>query len=304
MSMLPQSHFLTRRHSRHAPHRPAPRTEIALENYWAGTSTEALSKPPQVCAPQLGAAKELGVTVIPSNDFSLYDQVLDTSAMVGAVPAIYGWKGGAVRSRPISRWRAARKARRVRSAAMRITVTSRHGGRQEMTKWFDTNYHYMVPELTRTRQFRLASTKPIDEYEEAKALGYQTRPVLLGPVTYLKLAKSKAPASSRCRCSPLLPVYIEVLRELASRGAEWVQIDEPCLVLDLDSAGQRRCLSLCDRPRGAAAQDHADDLFRRTWRQSRYRAGAPRRRPAPRSRPRAGPVDGLAEPEVRVLSLG
>ena len=106
---------------------------------------------------------------------------------------------------------------------------------QEMTKWFDTNYHYMVPELAKDQKFVLASRKPIEEYEEALALGYQTRPVLVGPVTFLKLAKSKdAGFNPLSLLDRLLPVYIEVLRELVYRGAEWVQIDEPCLVLDLD----------------------------------------------------------------------
>ena len=85
-----------------------------------------------------------------------------------------------------------------------------------MTKWFDTNYHYMVPELAKDQPFTLASRKPIEEYEEAKALGYQTRPVLVGPVTFLKLAKSKdAGFDPLSLLDRLLPVYIEVLRELA-----------------------------------------------------------------------------------------
>ena len=110
----------------------------------------------------------------------------------------------------------------------------------EMTKWFDTNYHYMVPELAKDQKFTLASRKPIEEYEEAQALGYQTRPVLVGPVTFLKLAKSKdAGFNTLSLLDRLLPVYIEVLRELVYRGAEWVQIDEPCLVLDLDIVGQQ-----------------------------------------------------------------
>ena len=110
----------------------------------------------------------------------------------------------------------------------------------EMTKWFDTNYHYMVPELAKDQKFTLASRKPIEEYEEALALGYQTRPVLVGPVTFLKLAKSKdAGFNTLSLLDRLLPVYIEVLRELVYRGAEWVQIDEPCLVLDLDIVGQQ-----------------------------------------------------------------
>ena len=117
---------------------------------------------------------------------------------------------------------------------------ARHGvPAQEMTKWFDTNYHYMVPELRKDQTFALASRKPIEEYQEAKALGYQTRPMLIGPVTFLKLAKASGAAFDPLSLlDRLLPVYIEVLRELAASGAEWVQLDEPCLVLDLDTTAR------------------------------------------------------------------
>ena len=109
-----------------------------------------------------------------------------------------------------------------------------------MTKWFDTNYHYMVPELGRQQRFALSSPKPVDEYLEAKALGYQTRPVLLGPVTYLGLAKSSdADFDTLGLLEGLLPVYVDMLRRLAAAGADWVQLDEPCLVLDLDDAKRR-----------------------------------------------------------------
>ena len=104
-----------------------------------------------------------------------------------------------------------------------------------MTKWFDTNYHYMVPELQKDQTFTLASRKPIEEYQEAKALGYQTRPVLVGPVTFLKLAKCKdAGVQPAVAARPAAAGLCRSPAELAKRGAEWVQIDEPCLVLDLD----------------------------------------------------------------------
>jgi 5-methyltetrahydropteroyltriglutamate--homocysteine methyltransferase len=105
----------------------------------------------------------------------------------------------------------------------------------EMTKWFDTNYHYMVPEFAQRQAFTLASTKAIDEFLEAKALGFHTRPVLLGPLTYLKLGKSKDEKLDPLLLLPaLLPVYVEILQRLAQAGADWVQLDEPALVLDLD----------------------------------------------------------------------
>eukprot|EP01034_Spumella_vulgaris_P008175 gene8175-10398_t len=106
---------------------------------------------------------------------------------------------------------------------------------QEMTKWFDTNYHYMVPELEAGQVFRLSSTRLVDEFREAKALGYHTRPVLLGPVSYLMLAKGRG-VEPLSLLPALLPVYAEILTALADAGADWVQVDEPCLVLDLDHA--------------------------------------------------------------------
>lgn len=228
--------------------RIGPRRELklALERFWSGATDEKalIETGVGLRAANWARQKKLGVSVIPSNDFSFYDQVLDTSVMVGAIPAIYGWNSGAV---PLATYFAMARGAQgdVKGDAHDASCGHAHHGHgygvpaQEMTKWFDTNYHYMVPELSKDQQFRLASRKPIEEYEEAKALGYQTRPVLVGPVTFLKLAKRKdesrdgdfEPLSLLDR---LLPVYIEVLRELVARGAEWVQIDEPCLVLDLD----------------------------------------------------------------------
>jgi 5-methyltetrahydropteroyltriglutamate--homocysteine methyltransferase len=228
--------------------RIGPRRELkfALESFWSGASDEKslIEAGIGLRAANWARQKKLGVTVIPSNDFSFYDQVLDTSVMVGAIPDIYGWKGG-----PVSLATYFAMARGSQGDAHDESCShAHHHGRgvpaQEMTKWFDTNYHYMVPELARDQKFTFASRKPVEEYEEAKALGYQTRPVLLGPVTFLKLAKGNEtgfdPLSLLER---LLPVYIEVLRELATRGAEWIQIDEPCLVLDLDKSAQEalRC---------------------------------------------------------------
>ncbi|MCA6118057.1 5-methyltetrahydropteroyltriglutamate--homocysteine S-methyltransferase [Bradyrhizobium sp. WSM 1738] len=226
--------------------RIGPRRELkfALESFWSGASDEKalIEAGVGLRAANWARQKKLGVSVIPSNDFSFYDQVLDTAAMVGAIPEIYGWNGGPV---PLATYFA--MARGAQGKTHEAGCGHAHGHDAahgvpalEMTKWFDTNYHYMVPELTREQKFVLASRKPIEEYEEAKALGYQTRPVLLGPVTFLKLAKSKdAGFNSLSLLDRLLPVYIEVLRELASRGAGWVQIDEPCLVLDLDIVAQQ-----------------------------------------------------------------
>ena len=217
------------------PHREL---KTALENFWAGKIDEAalVTTATQLRADNWARQKARGITVIPSNDFSFYDQVLDTSVMVGAIPAIYNWKGGAV---SLATYFAMARGSQGDAEPCGHGHGHHHGHgapAQEMTKWFDTNYHYMVPEFSRDQTFALSSTKAIDEYKEAKALGYQTRPVLIGPVTYLKLGKCAGASFDRLSLLPkLLPVYIDVLNKLAEAGADWVQIDEPCLVLDLDA---------------------------------------------------------------------
>lgn len=212
----------------------------ALEQFWSGKIDQAalLDIAAQLRATSWKRQHELGVTIIPSNDFSLYDHVLDTSVMVGAIPDIYGWTSGPVSLETY--FAMARGSQADVGEHGACGHGDQHSGigvpAQEMTKWFDTNYHYMVPEFSRDQDFSLASTKVIDEYCEAKALGYQTRPVLVGPVTFLKLGKETSEGFDRLSLLPkLLPVYVEVLMRLAAEGAEWVQFDEPCLVLDADA---------------------------------------------------------------------
>jgi 5-methyltetrahydropteroyltriglutamate--homocysteine methyltransferase len=217
--------------------RIGPRRELktALESHWSGQTDEAalLEDAAALRAAAWARQHGLGVTHIPSNDFSLYDHVLDTSVMVGAIPPAYGWQGGEV---PLATYFA--MARGAQGGHDDGACAHGHGHGDvpalEMTKWFDTNYHYMVPELSEGQRFALASAKPVDEFLEAKALGYHTRPVLLGPVTWLLLGKAKQPGFDPLSLlDSLLPIYVEVLRRLAQAGADWVQIDEPALVLDL-----------------------------------------------------------------------
>ena len=232
--------------------RIGPRRELktALERYWSGRSSRAelLAAAAELRARSWARQKALGADIIPSNDFSLYDQVLDTSAMVGALPAIYGWKGGAV---DLDTYFAMARGAQG-DAHVECGAGCTHGAidvpAAEMTKWFDTNYHYLVPEFASGQAFALSSTKVIDEYLEAKAQGIDTRPVLIGPVTYLKLGKSHAEGPHRQELlRALLPLYAEVLRRLSAAGAEWVQMDEPCLVLDLT-----------DEERGLLAEAYAN----------------------------------------------
>ena len=227
--------------------RIGPRRELkkSLEDHWAGRTGEAelLRDAAALRAAAWARLKSAGIDWLPSNDFSLYDHVLDTSAMVGAIPAVYGDQGSAV---PLATYFAmARGTRGAEGSATCVGHTHDHARAHglpalEMTKWFDTNYHYMVPEFTAGQTFRLASTKPIDEFLEARSLGFATRPVLLGPVTYLLIGKSREAGTSPLTLLPgLLEVYGEVLRRLQAAGASWVQIDEPALVLDLDDDARK-----------------------------------------------------------------
>jgi 5-methyltetrahydropteroyltriglutamate--homocysteine methyltransferase len=195
----------------------------ALEGYWSGrlSSEELLADASSLKADRWRTQQAAGIDHIPSNDFSLYDHVLDAALMVGAVPARFAWSGGTPDLDLM--FAMARGTRgQVEVAAL------------DMTKWFDTNYHYLVPELASNQTFSLASRKPLDEFLEAKALGITTRPVLLGPVTFLRLSKGPVPGGSTLEfLDRLLPVYAQLLSELRQAGATWVQIDEPCLSQDL-----------------------------------------------------------------------
>ena len=208
----------------------------ALEGYWSGQISvdELLKEGRRIRLTHWQLQQAAGVDVIPSNDFSFYDHVLDTSLMVGAIPSRYS----ALDPASIDTYFA--MARGVQKDGLDIPA-------MEMTKWFDTNYHYIVPEIMPGQGFKLTSTKIIDEFTEAQAAGIYTRPVLLGPVSYLLLSKpandvipleqiGQAPQQTfpLDELTRLLPVYVEVFQRLASAGADWVQIDEPCLVLDLD----------------------------------------------------------------------
>lgn len=197
----------------------------AVEAYWSRKLDREglLQVARELRASNWRTQAELGIEHIPSNDFSLYDQMLDTTAMLGAFPARFG-----VGSRPPDLDTYFAMARGVTAESGKSIAA------MEMTKWFDTNYHYIVPELTADQEFQLSSTKAVDEFQEAKTQGILTRPLLIGPITYLLLAKCSGEVFDRLRLlERILPVYEEVLRQLHAAGAEWIQIDEPCLVFDL-----------------------------------------------------------------------
>ncbi|NQX41059.1 5-methyltetrahydropteroyltriglutamate--homocysteine methyltransferase [Pedobacter steynii] len=199
----------------------------ACEQFWAGKSTlqNLVQVGKNIRRQNWELQKEKGIDLIPSNDFSFYDQVLDLSLTVGAIPKRYHEVILNKSNTELDLYFA--MARGYQKEGLDITA-------MEMTKWFDTNYHYIVPEFTKDQQFKLFSTKLLDEYNESKRLGIQTKPVLIGPVSYLLLGKEKESGFDRIDLiKNLLPVYIEILKKLEAQQVEWVQFDEPFLSLDL-----------------------------------------------------------------------
>jgi 5-methyltetrahydropteroyltriglutamate--homocysteine methyltransferase len=224
--------------------RIGPRRELktATEAYWAGRIDQAalLDTARALRAATWDRQKAAGIEVIPSNDFSFYDQVLDTSVMLGAIPELYSGIGA---PDSLDLYFAMARGRQIKGDQPADEGCSHgHGAgsdvpAQEMTKWFDTNYHYLVPEVGPGQAFALSTSKPVDHFKEARALGHHTRPVVLGPVTWLLLAKAEG-FDTLSLLPSLLPVYAELLARLAAAGADWVQIDEPALVRALSDAAR------------------------------------------------------------------
>lgn len=200
----------------------------ACEQYWAGKiTTEELQETGRKIRRQNWIVqKEAGIDMIPSNDFSFYDQVLDMSFTVGAIPDRFQDIRLRESTNDLDLYFA--MARGYQKGDLDITA-------MEMTKWFDTNYHYIVPEFSRNQDFILNSSKIVREYKEALKIGIKTKPVLIGPVTFLLLGKEKEEGFDRLDLiEQLLPVYMDLLMELSTLQVEWVQFDEPFLALDLE----------------------------------------------------------------------
>lgn len=196
----------------------------AQESYWAGNSTqeELLNVGRELRARHWQQQQQAGVDLVPVGDFAWYDHVLTTSLLLGNVPERHQNADGSIDIDTLFRIGRGR------------APTGKPAAAAEMTKWFNTNYHYMVPEFQQGQQFKLGWTQLLDEVDEALALGHKIKPVLLGPITYLWLGKVKGEQFDRLSLlNDILPVYQQVLAELAKRGIEWVQIDEPALVLEL-----------------------------------------------------------------------
>lgn len=216
----------------------------ALEAYWRGEIDEATLQKvgKQLRAEHWQVQHKAGLDLLPVGDFAWYDQVLTHSLMFGVIPERHQPKYGIVTIDTLFAM-----ARGVTGTACGCNGAQA----QEMTKWFDTNYHYLVPEFTQDQQFKLSWQQLFEEVAEAKELGYKVKPVIIGPLTYLWLGKEKqADFNKLDLLDRLLPLYGEVLQKLAELGIEWVQIDEPILSLDLPSewkAGFERAYNLLQR---------------------------------------------------------
>lgn len=197
----------------------------ALEAYWKGDLDEASLREvgKSLRAQHWSVQHEAGLDWLPVGDFAWYDQVLTHSLMFGVIP---------------ERFKSTETPNLDTLFAVARGLSRQGTGQQAqpasaLTKWFDTNYHYLVPEFAPDQSFQLSWNQLFEEVEEAKALGHRVKPVLIGPLTYLWLGKAHGDFDKLELLEALLPVYTQILQRLADQGMEWVQLDEPILVLDL-----------------------------------------------------------------------
>ncbi|WP_428560881.1 MAG: 5-methyltetrahydropteroyltriglutamate--homocysteine S-methyltransferase [Solidesulfovibrio sp. DCME] len=204
--------------------------KFGLESYWKGTSSLDALKSLGGTLRQRHWQEQLGLDLVPVGDFAFYDHVLDMSFTLGNLPhRVRAFHGDALDN-------SFRLARGRSAQAADIQAQCRDGvAAGEMTKWFDTNYHYIVPEFSADTAFKLDASRLLEQLAEAKALGVNAKPVIIGPVTYLALGKAKDGSDKLALLPRLLPVYAALLDMLAAQGVKWVQVDEPLLVTELDN---------------------------------------------------------------------
>jgi 5-methyltetrahydropteroyltriglutamate--homocysteine methyltransferase len=214
--------------------------KFAQEQHWKGTISQAELETVGSQQRKQSWQRQAELDLAPAGDFSFYDHVLDSSFLIGNVPA----RARVGEGEPLDAY-----FRVARGRAAKQTGAGVAAG--EMTKWFDTNYHYIVPELSADSQFRLDATRLLSQLREARALGVKIKPVIVGPVTYLHLGKAKDDSDKLALLPRLLPVYRELLAVLAAEGADWVQLDEPVLVTELDAKWQTALRTAYDALHGA-----------------------------------------------------
>ncbi|WP_079437554.1 5-methyltetrahydropteroyltriglutamate--homocysteine S-methyltransferase [Zoogloea sp. LCSB751] len=204
--------------------------KFALESYWKGESSLDQLKKLGADLRQRHWTQQAGLDLVPVGDFSFYDQVLDMSFALGNLPErVRDFHGDALDNYfRVARGRSAQTAEAHGACCGGVAAG-------EMTKWFDTNYHYIVPEFTADTEFQLDASRLLGELAEAQAQGVKAKPVIIGPLTYLAIGKAKDDSNKLALLPRLLPAYARLLDVLAAQGVEWVQIDEPLLVTELDA---------------------------------------------------------------------
>lgn len=207
--------------------------KFALESYWNGESSLDALKAVGALLRKRHWASQAGLDWVPVGDFAFYDQVLDTSFMLGNLPErVQGFHGDVLDNYfRVARGRSAKGAEGHSACGGGVAAG-------EMTKWFDTNYHYIVPEFKASTQFKLDAARLLEQLAEAQAQGVKAKPVIIGPVTYLGLGKAKDGSNPLALLERLLPVYAELFDALAAQGVEWVQVDEPLLATEIDADWQ------------------------------------------------------------------
>ncbi|WNC94544.1 5-methyltetrahydropteroyltriglutamate--homocysteine S-methyltransferase [Paraburkholderia sp. FT54] len=212
--------------------------KFALESYWKGESSldELKALGAQLRQHHWTHQADLGFAAV--GDFAFYDQVLDMSFTLGNLPErVQGFHGDPLDNYfRVARGRSARGAEDHGACCGGVAAG-------EMTKWFDTNYHYIVPEFSTSTEFKLDPSRLLEQLAEAKAQGIKAKPVIVGPLTYLALGKAKDDSDKLALLPRLLPVYAELLATLAAQGVEWIQIDEPILVTELSAQWQQACVT-------------------------------------------------------------
>jgi len=199
--------------------------KFALESYWKGDTTRDTLTATGAELRQRHWKDQAGLDLVPVGDFSFYDQVLDMSFPLGNLPQrVHGFQGDTLDN--YFRVARGRSAKGAHAACCGVAAG-------EMTKWFDTNYHFIVPEFTADTEFKLDASRLLGQLNEAKSQGVNAKPVMIGPVTYLALGKAKDDSDKLALLPRILPAYVELLAQLVAGGAEWVQIDEPILVTEL-----------------------------------------------------------------------
>ena len=208
--------------------------KFALESYWKGASSLDELKALGAQLRQRHWENQADLDLAAVGDFAFYDQVLDMSFTLGNLPErVRDFHGDTLDNYfRVARGRSAQGAEDHSACCGGVAAG-------EMTKWFDTNYHYIVPEFSATTEFKLDASRLLEQLAEARARGVKAKPVIVGPVTYLALGKAKDDSDKLALLPRLLPVYAELLATLAAQGVEWVQIDEPTLVTELSAEWQQ-----------------------------------------------------------------